>query len=80
MVDCSAHSVLYDIVSDSIRPLLLKTNTRSSSGSLDVDGVLIQTSGHNEGEKVIRAIKIFHDEHDSCNWIELYNTSLMNRK
>ncbi|CAN1187666.1 Aldehyde oxidase GLOX [Linum perenne] len=79
-VDCSAHSVLYDVASDSIRPLLLQTNTWCSSGSLDADGVLIQTGGHGEGEKVIRAFRPCEDEHDSCDWIELYDTSLMNRR
>ncbi|CAN0924144.1 Aldehyde oxidase GLOX [Linum grandiflorum] len=79
-VDCSAHSVLYDVASNSIRPLLLQTNTWCSSGSLDADGVLIQTGGHGEGEKIIRAFKPCNDPRESCDWIELYDTSLMNRR
>ncbi|CAI0545079.1 unnamed protein product [Linum tenue] len=77
-VDCTAHSVLYDLASNTIRPLVLQTNTWCSSGSLDADGTLIQTGGHDEGERVVRSFAPCDD--NSCDWVELYDTSLMNRR
>ncbi|XP_020541096.1 aldehyde oxidase GLOX isoform X2 [Jatropha curcas] len=67
--DCSAHSVLYDIATNSVRPLMILTNTWCSSGSVDAQGTLIQTGGSSGGEKVIRSFTPCDD--DSCDWVEL---------
>ncbi|GMY26072.1 aldehyde oxidase GLOX [Fagus crenata] len=68
-MDCTAHSLLYDVDSNSFRPLLFQTDTWCSSGSLDSNGALIQTGGYDDGERVIRTFTPCDDE--SCNWNEL---------
>ncbi|EPS68172.1 glyoxal oxidase, partial [Genlisea aurea] len=40
--DCSAHSVEYDVVSGSVRPLTVLTDTWCSSGAVMPDGTLTQ--------------------------------------
>eukprot|EP00250_Pteridium_aquilinum_P014898 c22271_g2_i1 orf=193-1917(-) len=57
--DCWAHSIEYDIASNSIRPLTLLTDTWCSSGGLNSNGDLIQTGGYNDGSLVVRR---FHKE------------------
>ncbi|KAJ0094863.1 hypothetical protein Patl1_16320 [Pistacia atlantica] len=41
--DCTSHSVLYDIASNTFRPLMVLTDTWCSSGAVDRDGTLVQT-------------------------------------
>jgi hypothetical protein len=53
-LDCTAHSLLYDVASNTFRPLLFKTDTWCSSGSVDSDGTLIQTGGFNDGKRIFR--------------------------
>ncbi|KAG2268259.1 hypothetical protein Bca52824_062814 [Brassica carinata] len=66
--DCSAHSLLYDVASNTFRPLTLQSDTWCSSGSLNASGSLIQTGGYGVGE---RAIRIFTPcEGVSCDWVE----------
>ncbi|KAL5553953.1 hypothetical protein UlMin_041354 [Ulmus minor] len=68
-VDCTAHSVLYDVVSGSIRPLTLRTNTWCSSGHVNPNGTLVQTGGYGDG---IRKIRTFSPcQTDLCDWTEL---------
>ncbi|KAI3828164.1 hypothetical protein L1987_02261 [Smallanthus sonchifolius] len=67
--DCSAHSVEYDVVSNSVRPLMVLSNVWCSSGSLMPDGRLVQTGGNGDGERVVRVYK----SRDSCNWQETPN-------
>ncbi|XP_025013288.2 aldehyde oxidase GLOX [Ricinus communis] len=80
MLDCTAHSVLYDIATNTFRPLMIITNTWCSSGSLDSNGVLVQTGGDGKGERVVRTFTPCDD--DSCDWVELSNSSstLLNRR
>ncbi|GKB21363.1 aldehyde oxidase GLOX-like protein [Tanacetum coccineum] len=42
--DCSAHSVEYDVASNSVRPLMVLTNVWCSSGTLMPDGTLSHNS------------------------------------
>ncbi|GAB4835964.1 hypothetical protein Ancab_000883 [Ancistrocladus abbreviatus] len=70
-VDCTAHSVLYDIAANSFRPLMILTDTWCSSGSALPDGTLLQTGGFNDGDHVVRAFTPCLD--DSCDWIEYPN-------
>ncbi|CAN8305221.1 unnamed protein product [Cochlearia groenlandica] len=66
--DCSAHSLLYDVASNTYRPLSLRYDTWCSSGSLNSSGSLIQTGGYGAGEK---AVRIFTPcEGVSCDWVE----------
>ncbi|XP_050236429.1 aldehyde oxidase GLOX [Mercurialis annua] len=79
-LDCTAHSVLYDVASNTFRPLMILTNTWCSSGSVNSDGVLVQTGGDARGERVVRTFTPCDD--DSCDWIELddSNNTLFNRR
>ncbi|KAK8956629.1 hypothetical protein KSP39_PZI001199 [Platanthera zijinensis] len=67
-LDCTAHSVEYDISADSYRPLTLLTDTWCSSATVAPDGRLFQTGGFNDGE---RAVRIFPScENTDCDWLE----------
>ncbi|KAK2981926.1 hypothetical protein RJ640_019146 [Escallonia rubra] len=63
---CYVHSVEFDPASRSIRPLTVLTDTWCSSGALSSDGVLIQTGGNNNGERVVRYFKTCA----GCDWEE----------
>ncbi|KAK1425802.1 hypothetical protein QVD17_21163 [Tagetes erecta] len=67
--DCTAHSVLYDIPSNSFRPLSVQTNVWCSSGSVNPTGTLVQTGGYHAGDHKIRLFDPCDD--DFCDWIEL---------
>ncbi|CAN6480675.1 unnamed protein product [Victoria cruziana] len=68
--DCTAHSVLYDIATNAVRPLTVHTDTWCSSGSLDADGRLVQTGGFNDGERVVRVL-FPCPRYDYCDWSEV---------
>ncbi|KAK9054395.1 hypothetical protein SSX86_025473 [Deinandra increscens subsp. villosa] len=65
--DCSAHSVEYDVATQMVRPLFVRTDTWCSSGSLTPDGNLVQTGGSGDGFKVVRVYKSC----GTCDWREL---------
>ncbi|PHT47983.1 hypothetical protein CQW23_12191 [Capsicum baccatum] len=67
-VDCSAHSIIYDIPSNTYRPLMVQTDVWCSSGALNSDGTLIQTGGYHAGD---RKIRLFSPCDDDCDWTEL---------
>ncbi len=52
--DCSAHSVLYDPSTNTVRPLTILTDTWCSSGQFMPDGTLLQTGGDYDGATKIR--------------------------
>ncbi|KAI3673254.1 hypothetical protein L6452_39371 [Arctium lappa] len=68
--DCTAHSVEYDVASNSIRPLMVLTDVWCSSGGLMPDGSLVQTGGFNDGDHVVR---VFNNSCGSkyCDWEEM---------
>ncbi|XP_043703670.1 aldehyde oxidase GLOX [Telopea speciosissima] len=68
--DCTAHSILYDISSNTFRPLMVQTDTWCSSGSVLPNGTLVQTGGYNDGERVVRTFSPCADD-DLCDWTEL---------
>ncbi|XP_071724222.1 aldehyde oxidase GLOX [Rutidosis leptorrhynchoides] len=68
-IDCTAHSVVYDIKSNGIRPLMVQTDTWCSSGALLPDGTLVQTGGFNDGERVVRTFTPC-DDSEGCDWVE----------
>lgn len=73
--DCTAHSVLLDLQTNTIRPLTIITDTWCSSGQFLPDGSLIQTGGDLDGFKKIR--KFTPCEPGSlCDWEELQGTEL----
>ncbi|KAI8549569.1 hypothetical protein RHMOL_Rhmol06G0035000 [Rhododendron molle] len=55
--DCTAHSVEYDVTSNSVRPLKVLTDVWCSSGALMPDGRLIQTGGFNDGDHAVRIFR-----------------------
>ncbi|KAL5713350.1 (methyl)glyoxal oxidase [Ranunculus cassubicifolius] len=73
--DCAAHSVEYDISSNSVRPLLVKTDVWCSSGTVAPDGQLIQTGGAGGGDRVVRTF----GTSESSDWKEIASALLVSR-
>ncbi|GKU90058.1 hypothetical protein SLEP1_g4104 [Rubroshorea leprosula] len=69
-VDCTAHSIEYDVLSNTFRALTVQTDVWCSSGAVMANGSLIQTGGFNDGEKRIR---IFTPCNNKCDWVEVPN-------
>uniref|UniRef100_A0A7N0R9R3 Galactose oxidase n=1 Tax=Kalanchoe fedtschenkoi TaxID=63787 RepID=A0A7N0R9R3_KALFE len=68
-VDCTAHSIEYNVWRNSVRPLLVRTDVWCSSGAATPDGGLVQTGGFNDGD---RAVRFFNPCIDvSCDWKEM---------
>ncbi|KAJ0750811.1 putative galactose oxidase [Helianthus annuus] len=74
-LDCTAHSVEYDVSSNTIRPLMVLTDVWCSSGALTPDGSLVQTGGFNDGDHVVRVYKSC----DECDWREI-DSGLIERR
>lgn len=73
--DCTAHSIEYDVASNTYRPLFVQTDFWCSSGSAAPDGRLIQTGGDGRG---IDSARIF-TPCPGCDWVEL-NHALATRR
>ncbi|KAK4726126.1 hypothetical protein R3W88_031043 [Solanum pinnatisectum] len=80
-VDCTAHSIEYDVASNSIRPLMVQTDVWCSSGSVFPDGSLVQTGGFNDGEKVVRVFKPCSNSatNSTCDWEEIQGGLIQRR-
>lgn len=74
-LDCTAHSVLYDLGTDTLRPLTLHSDAWCSSGSLTASGTLLQTGGFNDGYTKLRSFTPCPD-HNTCDWRELSTLNL----
>lgn len=72
LLDCTAHSVLYDLTTNTFRPLTLVTDAWCSSGALSPDGTLLQTGGFNDGYHKLRTFTPCHNQ-QTCDWVELPN-------
>ncbi|XP_010533609.1 PREDICTED: aldehyde oxidase GLOX-like [Tarenaya hassleriana] len=77
-VDCTAHSVEYDVVSNRVRPLTIRSNTWCSSGSVAPDGTLIQTGGFGDGERRVRMFSPCR-KNKYCDWKEIENGLVVRR-
>lgn len=75
--DCYAHSVVLDLQTNQIRPLMIHTDTWCSSGQFLPDGTLLQTGGDMDGFKKIRKFEPC-EPGGSCNWVELQDVELVN--
>lgn len=64
--DCYAHSVEFDPSDGGVRPLTILTDTWCSSGALSPDGVLVQSGGFLNGERVVRHL----EPRAGCDWVE----------
>jgi len=67
-IDCTAHSILYDTITDTYRPLMIQTDTWCSSGAVLPNGTLVQTGGFHDGDNVTRMFTPCTN--DSCDWVE----------
>ncbi|TKY57654.1 Galactose oxidase [Spatholobus suberectus] len=65
--DCTAHSLEYDVASNTFRALFLQTNVWCSSASVAPDGTLVQTGGFNDGDRRVRT----YNPCPTCDWNEL---------
>ena len=77
-VDCTAHSVEYDVATNSFRPLTVLTDVWCSSGSLMPDGTFVQTGGFNDGDHVVRLYKPCSSG-SNCDWQEINNGLIQRR-
>ncbi|CAN6249228.1 unnamed protein product [Urochloa humidicola] len=66
--DCTAHSVEYNVASDTFRALSIFTDTWCSSGHVAPDGTLVQNGGWRDGTRKIRFMPACSD--GSCDWAE----------
>ncbi|XP_050374344.1 aldehyde oxidase GLOX-like [Argentina anserina] len=76
--DCTAHSLSYDFASNTLRPLIVHSDTWCSSGAVDPTGTLVQTGGFGNGTRTVRTIPPCED--DKCDWLELDQHSLMQKR
>jgi hypothetical protein len=58
--DCTAHSAVLDLGTNTIRPLYIETDTWCSSGQFNGDGTLVQTGGDNDGFSKVTYTLNFH--------------------
>ncbi|MBA0775676.1 hypothetical protein Gotri_010792 [Gossypium trilobum] len=68
-VDCTAHSVEYDVLTNTFRPLMVQTDVWCSSGAIMPNGNLVQTGGFNDGERRVRTFSPC----STCDWQEAPN-------
>lgn len=74
-IDCTAHSVEYDVATNTFRALFVQTNTWCSSGSVSANGTLFQTGGDNDGKQVVRTLQPC----GGCDWVEHANELAVRR-
>ncbi|XP_038900263.1 aldehyde oxidase GLOX1-like [Benincasa hispida] len=65
--DCTAHSVEYDVATNTFRPLSVQTDMWCSSGGAMRDGALVQTGGFKAGDRTVRIFKPC----PRCDWEEI---------
>nr|GMC69946.1 aldehyde oxidase GLOX-like [Ipomoea batatas] len=63
---CYAHSVEYDLLNNTIRPLRFISDTWCSSGTILSNGTIMQTGGYRDGSKRIQFFSPCVDR--MCNW------------
>ncbi|XP_042491794.1 aldehyde oxidase GLOX-like [Macadamia integrifolia] len=73
--DCTAHSAEYNVRKNSIRALMVLTDTWCSSGAVSPNGTLIQTGGFNDGDRVVRSFQPC----STCDWQEISNGLIQRR-
>jgi hypothetical protein len=72
--DCWAHSIEYNAVTNTIRPLMIFTDTFCSSGAFAANGTLVQTGGWRDGARVIR--NFVPCSNGVCDWNESQSPNL----
>ncbi|EPS72896.1 hypothetical protein M569_01859, partial [Genlisea aurea] len=66
--DCTAHSVLYDVSSNTFRALTVQTDPWCSSGAVLPNGTLLQIGGFNDGAQTVRMQSPCSG--GDCDWVE----------
>ncbi|KAG0582697.1 hypothetical protein KC19_3G078000 [Ceratodon purpureus] len=74
--DCSAHSVMFDPLTNSLRPLTVFTDTWCSSGQIVANGSMVQTGGDYEGLYKVRLLDAC-PAGGSCDWVESESEALV---
>ncbi|KAM3287798.1 aldehyde oxidase GLOX [Capsicum chacoense] len=74
--DCYAHSVLLDLKTYTIRPLMILTDTWCSSGQFLPDGTLLHTGGDLDGFRKFRKFTPCESSSSICDWEELQDVQL----
>lgn len=67
--DCTAHSVMFDPATNTVRALTVLTDTWCSSGQFFGDGTLVQTGGDFDGLRKIRRLQPCAAD-GTCDWVE----------
>lgn len=67
--DCTSHSLMFNPIDNSVRPLLVITDTWCSSGQFLPNGTLMQTGGYNDGVQRVRWLTPCGSD-GSCDWVE----------
>lgn len=67
--DCYAHSVMFNPANGAVRALFIFTDTWCSSGQFFGNGMMVQTGGDFEGNKVIRKLTPCAAG-GTCDWVE----------
>ncbi|CAM6104911.1 unnamed protein product [Calypogeia fissa] len=67
--DCTAHSVIFDPDSNTVRPVEVLTDTWCSSGQFVTNGTLIQTGGDFDGNQKVRQFTPCPSS-GTCDWVE----------
>lgn len=65
--DCTAHSIEYDVATNTFRPLAVQTDMWCSSGGAMRDGALVQTGGFKAGDRTVRIFRPC----PICDWEEI---------
>ena len=68
-MDYTAHSLEYDVATNTIRPLFIQTDIWCSSGTVMPNGQFVQIEGFNNGEMSVRVFKPC----PTCDWEEIEN-------
>ncbi|CAI9101289.1 OLC1v1038581C1 [Oldenlandia corymbosa var. corymbosa] len=77
-MDCTAHSVEYDVVKNIVRPLTVLTDVWCSSGSVMPNGTFYHTGGNGGGGNVVRVLNPCSSG-GLCDWNERPNALLAAR-
>ncbi|CAK7322771.1 unnamed protein product [Dovyalis caffra] len=77
-IDCTAHSIEYDVLTNKFRPLMVQTDVWCSAGAAMPNGTLIQTGGYRDGAFRVRIFTPCNST-IGCDWVEVPNGLKMSR-
>ncbi|KAG6551687.1 hypothetical protein Mapa_006776 [Marchantia paleacea] len=77
--DCTAHSVVFDPSTNSVRPVSIFSDTQCSTAQFLANGTLLHAGGDSDGLKKVRIFKPCLAS-DICDWTESKDMSLLNNR